>query len=352
MPTLYIYSIHTVQYQERQQMLQQTVQILREIGIKSNYEVNLVFLTKPDPPMIDLKDMEARISYKPVNDAIFDANMPVLSIQQISQLLKHEAVWNKVLQNSGKNTEDLHLVLEDDVIIVEDSRDMIHKFFQSKGFSGNEWEILFLGLMSGNNPTESLGIRPTSQEYRLLPCKEAYFIKPKAAFKLKGGLTPVRFDTRVYMSYMIATQNIAAYYLNKRFTVDSSKYGFVPSTVRVNNQLILNSDAMQLEEYAKKEATDENYLVKAQLMYSKLEKLQSPNIIHAYAQCHIQAKKYKEAQSLLEQAVHILQVRKGCIGNNSQMVQDMVRIHSYTQSDLPELLSKKSKWIKVEPIQG
>ena len=352
MPTLNIYSIHTVQYQDRQQMLQQAIKTLREISVQYNYEVNLVFLTKPDPPMIDVKEMEARVSYKPVNDPLFDANMPILSIQQISQLLKHEAVWNKVLQNGGKNPQDLHLVLEDDVIIVEDSKDMIHKFFQSNGDFGNEWGILFLGLMSGNNPNESIGIRSTSQEYRLLPCKEAYFIKPKVAFKFKGGMSTVRFDTRVYMSYMIATQNIPSYYLNKRFTVDTSKYGFVPSTVRANNQLILNNEAMKLMEYAKQEATDENYLVKAKIMYNLLEKLQSPNVIHSYAKCHIQAKKYNEALTLLEQAVHLLQIRKGCIGNNSEMVQDMIRIHSYTQSDLPELLSKKSKWLKVEPIQN
>jgi len=326
--------------------------MLREIAIKSNYEVNLSFINRPDPQMIDLKEMEARVSYKPVNDPMFDANMPVLSIQQISQLLKHEIIWNKVIQNSGKNPEDLHLVIEDDVIIVEDSKDMIHKLFQSNGVFSNEWEILFLGLMSGNNPNESLDIRPTSQEYRLLPCKEAYFIKPKAAFKLKGGMATLRFDTRVYMSYIIATQNILSYYLNKRFTVDTSKYGFVPSTVRVNNQLILNNDAMQLVQHAKKEAKDDSYLVKAKAMYESLEKIQSPNIIHAYAQCHIQAKKYKEALVLLEQAIHLLQIRKGCIGNNSEMVQDMIRIHSYTQSDLPELLAKKSKWLKVDPIQG
>lgn len=333
-------------------MLQQAIQILREIAIKYNYEVNLVFITKPDPQMIDVKELEAKVSYKPVNDPMFDANMPVLSIQQISQLLKHENIWNKVLQNGGKNPEDLHLVLEDDIIIVEDSKDMIHTFFKSKGIFDKDWDILFLGLMSGNNPNESLDIRPTSQEYRILPCKEAYFIKPKTAFKLKGGMTTIRFDTRIYMSYLIATQNIASYYLNKRFTVDTSKFGIVPSTVRVNNQLILNSNAMQLVEYAKQEAKDDSYLVKAKTMYEALENIHSPNIIHAYAQCHIQAKKYKEALSLLEQAIQILQIRKGCIGNHSEMVQDMIRIHSYTQADLPELLSKKSKWLNVEPLQN
>lgn len=193
--------------------------------------------------------------------------------------------------------------------------------------------------MSGNTQ-EPFGLRSTQTEYRVLPCKEAYFITPKTAFKLKG-LTTIRFDTRLYLSYMIATQNMDAYYLNKRFTVDTSKFGFVPSTVRVNNELILNSDAMQLVDMTKQTPNDgDSYLAKARTLFESLQKIQSPNVIHSYAQCHIQAKKYTEAMALLEQAIQLLQMRKGCIGNNSAMVQDMIRLHSFTQPDLPELLSK------------
>jgi GR25 family glycosyltransferase involved in LPS biosynthesis len=352
MPDLFIYAIHTVLYQDRQQMLHQAVQCIRELALKHDYQVNLTFMTKPDPSMIDIKEMESRISYKPVNDPLFDANMPILSLQQLSQLLKHEAVWNKIIQNGSKNVDNLHLVIEDDIIITDDSKQFIQQLFQSKGRFENEWDILFLGLMSGVVPTEPLGIRSTQNEYRILPCKEAYFIKPKTAFKLKGGLTTIRYDTRIYLSYMIATLNLASFYLNKRITVDTSKLGIVPSTVRTNNLLILNAEAMKLHELAQETPTDvERYLERAKSIYDSLQQFNSGNIIYSYAQCHIQAKKYKEALQLLEQAAAVLQGRKGCIGNNSTLVQDMVRIHANTQSDLPELLAKKSKWVKIEPIQ-
>lgn len=350
MPNLYIYSIHTVLFNERQCMVHNALKIIRELAIAEGYNVNMVFITKPDTDSIDIKSLETRVNYNPTNDALFDKHINTLSLPQISQIMKHEAVWDKIVLTS--KDDDLNLVIEDDVLIAEDSKCFLTQLFKNKATFSQSWDILFLGLMSGIVPTESLDIRPTSQIYKILPCKEAYFINKKTAFRLKGGLSTIKFTLSMYLSHSIATLNLDSYYLNKRITIDGSKLGIVPSTIRNNNMLILNADAMHLTELSKQTPNDiEKYLKDVNDINNRLQQFQSPNVMHLYAKCYLQAKKYKEALPLMEKAIGMMQSRKGCLGNTSELVQDLIKIYGYQQHDLPELLSKKSKWITTNPIQ-
>jgi len=351
MPNLYIYSIHTVLFNERQRMVHSALQTIRELAIAEGYHVNMIFITKPDSDSIDVKSLETRVNYNPTNDAFFDKHISTLSMPQISQTMKHEAVWDKIVI-APKEDDALHLVIEDDSLIAEDSKCFLTELFKNKAKFSQPWDILFLGLMSGIVPTESLDIRPTSVTYKLLPCKEAYFINTKTAFRLKGGLSTIRFTLSLYLSHSIATLNLESYYLNKRITIDGSKLGIVPSTVRNNNMLILNAEAMHLTELSKQTPIDiEKYMKDVNDINTRLQQFQSPNVMHLYAKCHLQAKKYKEALPLMEQSISMMQSRKGCLGNTSEIVQDLIKIYGYMQQDLPELLSKKSKWINTEPVQ-
>lgn len=333
---LHLYVIHTQKLALRFPRLQATIETIRSIAQKGNYEVRVRMITTPDPEHLQSKieALDKRINYDKVGIEDFDKAIMMLTLEQLSNYEKHRDVWRHVCDEANG---DLFFVIEDDCFTLPDMPDGFARLLEMDHTS---YDFLLLSMSKDTHQgNEFLDIRDVTN---ILPSKDAYFLSKRAARVFLDQSEIIKFNMRNQLSYMLfKNPSLNAKYFSKRIMLEGSKVGMYASSLNANNILIYNAEYMQLLKMLGDEEVD---VRNVRAVYRKIAHLQSADIMHIYAVLLYKGREIKEAQDALLDAIELAKKQQGVLNCNSDLINNTINIHEFTQWDLEGITKNPSKY--------
>jgi tetratricopeptide (TPR) repeat protein len=265
----------------------------------------------------------------------------MLNSCQISNYEKHRELYNVI---KDKSEDDLHLIIEDDILIsniyINNIDDMI-KDVANKN-NKNLWDILFLSLNTIKNGENFINYR---EVYNKLITKSCYFIKPKICNKLYQDSTTFKLQIKYFLSkYIDDNKDLKVYFYNKNTLIEGTKIGFYPSSVNSTNYLYFNNEYIELLKiYNNDEITDDD-IANALNLYKNVENMNSSDIINVMGMIYKKRKNYKDAKKYFIKALDMHKKNYGYLQKNSNILNNCITIFQHEQDMLEECLKAKPKY--------
>ena len=341
MTILNVYLIHSEHLTNRIKYINSTIDMIKQIGEKLNYIVNIKSVKEPSKDFIDdnIDKFNARVDYaKEENgDEQFNNVIGTLNSCQISNIEKHKQIFKHI-----KNKDEIHFILEDDVVINKDYIDNIEEAFKYVGDNRN-WDIVFTCLACIDS--ESLSFVDSRSQYKFLLSKSSYFINPETALKLDNFLEIYKYNLKNSISKFIwDNKNIQSFVFNKHTFLEGSKMGFFPSSVNNNNFLFQNINFINMTKISNSSEITDDMLAEAQKIFLNVSNLDNPDFYHAMGIIYYKRGDYENAKKMMTDACISLEKNKGYYSKSSEILNNTVNIYKYDQKLLKECSAKKSKY--------
>jgi hypothetical protein len=189
---LNIYVIYSEELENRHGTINSSINLIKNICEEKKMEVKINIISEPSKEYVNnhISSFNSRVNYEKFKeDTIYNDLITPLNVNQISNFEKHRYIYKYILDNfQSSDVNDLHLIMEDDIIILNDYINNIKelidvlKKIDSNINDENNWDILFTCIASINN--QSIELIDSRTQYKFLLSKSSYFIKPKIATKL------------------------------------------------------------------------------------------------------------------------------------------------------------------------
>lgn len=347
MQTLYMYVIHTQALKLRAMHIHGVIQNIRTIALACGYDVHVRLIMSPDPHELQgqLEELQKIVNYDPVNHEIYDGLRQILSTEIISNMKKHHDAWKRIAEHAD-DTNDLHLVLEDDVFMIPQSTDHLSKLFKVLRASKESWDFVFPGISANDDSSVDQQLKPLRELAEVLPCKESYFVRPSIAKRCLSEWTVLRYTLRFQLSYWFYKNPwVKTMYVSKRVFLDGSKLGVMPSAVHPNNILVMNKEFMDLYKFWRMEKDDikKNWGM-IQKIYDSVTSMNSPDMMQIFGQILLKTGKLRDAKKLFLQAISNLETHNCPVRSQSELYQSLISLHEHMQDDLQEITRKPSKY--------
>ena len=352
-PTLYLFIINARNLSIRREKIKV---IVKQIADNYKYRVIPKFISSNDPVDIEpkLASMNDRFSYEPSGDVDFDRLIEVLNIETLSNIFKHNDVWQSIA-TGVYNTNDLFLVIEDDIILVEQNIQSLRDVLEYVTISSNnsKWDILFPGLAQpANVGNQEIELTPVSSVFKVIPSKESYFINKQSAEVLLKifNESKITYSLRVQLSKFLFNNKdticpIKAMIPNRRCTIDGSKLGFFPTSIHNNNILLYNGEYMELYKLFMLPVSDiKQQLSRVKQIYNMTKHISSPDITHLYAVILMKLENYDEAEDILKLALDQTRQAQGIINNRCDICNNIINLYEKQQDDIKAISKNPSKY--------
>jgi len=323
-------------------------------------------LAEPSAPTIERNaaDYKTRVAPKTTNDPEFDRMVTPITPEVLSNSEKHRAAWLHIA--SAGPSAGPSLVVEDDTVLFPDHQKTLEEFVQFITGAGADtatsaaWDFIPLGMsppVQADTANAPFAILPLPmKDSKILPCKEAYWISPRAAAHFLKETETIGFP-RVQISYILYQQYLAAQsgaivagsesaplragYPVRRVTVEGSKLGLYTSSLHPNNMLILNAEYMRMFEMVRKSEVDVKEL---KSLYKTVAHLRNPDLLHLYGVLLFKAGQAEEAETYLSEAVDEIQKQNGHLSARSDILNNAINIQEFLQRDVAEITTAPSKY--------
>lgn len=342
--TLHIFVIHADHLTHRAAMVHGNIQTIRTTAIKMGYNVQVKLITKHNPSELEksLEELQKQINYEQTEDPYFNTQFQILSLEVISNMKKHHAAWQRIIELSPN---DLFMVIEDDIFNIPNTMPHFEKLLQNYQTEIKpSYDILFMGIADSVQdtaivkPIQNLGVKA-------IPAKDSYFITYETAKKLLQEWGPMKFSFRIHLSYLIKRMSLKVGYSCRPIFLDGSKLGLVPTTINTGNMLVFNREFMDMYQFLQKSPEEIIFnLAKITQIYGSIQHMESGDISFMFGMILAKAKKYKEAEILFKKAAEEIKKKQGLLNNRSDITNQTIEIYKHLQDDLPELLNHPSKY--------
>ena len=334
MVNLYVYIIHTKSLAVRKTMCEKLKNTLTNGPWKN---VTFKYITQFDPDdvakmnpqsLIDLSQISADVINADIADEL-NKQLKPLTLQYLSNTLKHCAAIKSIMSNSSSTDEDYHIVLEDDVMFNEGNvNSRLHNAISQRPV---DCDIMFLGFpyvkMSENdNEPESLTCRPLMSVYKQLPGCDSYFITKKAASVLGQAFLPVKFPAHCQFTYLLQKLPLKSYTSTPNPFVEGSKLGSYVSSLNTNNLLIYNPTFRELfnivhnnSQYTEQHAQAFNEL------WSQTPFKSHPDFLYVKGMFLLKLQQFKEAKLIMDEVFNLYKK------NNCELTKDSVFLNNYIE---------------------
>ena len=335
-----VYVIHTSSLSIRMQKLEPIIQLLKSMGQKYGYKVNISLIISPDPESLQgkIEDLQKNVSYEKTDNELFNQCIQILSLEMISNIEKHKESLQKIANNKSNNPKDIHLVIEDDMVLLKDCVPNLEDILKMD-HSALDWDMVILGLSKSVDPKDTQRLEKLSElnsDGKILPSKEAYFIRKNVATKILSEFEKYKFTYRIQLSWIINNDpTLKVYYPLKRTTIDGSKLGLFTSSIHSNNILSYNNEYMQLYRFlnAPKEEIQKNMKAIDEL-YKTVRTLNSPDFTHLYGLLKIKTDALREGETILLEAIDQMKKSQGLLNSRSDLANNLVELYQHLQDDV------------------
>lgn len=326
MKALHIYILHAKALKDREISISNIVTKLKSYIYKNITIGDVYIMASNDPDSIPIDFIQKSIDYSMINDAklkVYNQFLKNIHVNQLSNTLKHVDSLNKIIQ---KQNDDLHLVIEDDVLFSDNVCEAIDSVIGDI----KDQPIIFLGLPSNVHPDQPIGIIPST--FPIVPVVDSYIIKYNTAKLLCDNFFPIKFTAVFQLNYLLNKLDIEVFQTNKNVFVNGSKYGMFVSSLNPNNALIFNKDYVTVLEIINKEQNtlEEDLIIRRLAKESPIST--SPDFMYLIAKYTIKEKKYKEAEKLLSDSYNLILAKNGIVNHESSILKDFIRIFKHLQS--------------------
>ena len=341
---IHIYIISTEELKNRITNINNVVAILKNLCAKNNIQAFINLISEPSSSTVDknISVFNSRVDYSPFKDNNeYNEYITMLNSCQISNYEKHRELY-KIIKD--KSEEDLHMIIEDDMLIsnsyINNINDMINDL--TKKDNCDLWDILFLSLNTVNNGENFINFRTV---YNKLITKSCYFVKPKICNKLYEESTTFKLQIKYFISkYIEDNKDLNVYFYNKNTLIEGTKIGIYPSSVSSANYLYFNNEYIGLLKIYNKDVITDDDIKEACELYKIVENINSSDIINIMGMIYNKHKNYKEAKKYFIQALDTHKKNYGYLQKNSNILNNCITIFQHDQDMLEECLKAKPKY--------
>ena len=337
-----IYIISSDELKNRINNINNVISVLKNLCNKNNVIASVNLISEPSSTTIDknINIFNNRVDYNKFDETNeYNEYIIMLNSCQISNYEKHRELYNII---KDKNNDDLHMIIEDDILVSNSYMDNIEEMIRdltNKDASSDLWDILFLSLNTVKNGENLINYR---EVYNKLITKSCYFIKPKICNKLYEESKTFKLQIKYFLSKFIDdNKDVKVYFYNKNTLIEGTKIGFYPSSVNSTNYLYFNNEYIELLKiHSKEEITDED-VNNAYNLYKNVENMNSSDIINIMGMIYKKHKNYSEAKKYFIKALDIHRKNYGYLQKNSNILNNCITIFQYEQDMLEECLKVK-----------
>jgi GR25 family glycosyltransferase involved in LPS biosynthesis len=341
---LNIYIISSDELKNRINNINNVIAVLNNLCDKHNIKSSVNLISEPSQHTIDknINNFNTRVNYdKFEDDNEYNDYIIMLNSCQISNYEKQRELFNVI---KDKSEDDLHLIIEDDILIsnsyINNIDDMI-KDVANKD-NKNTWDILFLSLNTIKNGENFINYR---EVYNKLITKSCYFIKPKICNKLYQESTTFKLQIKYFLSkYIDDNKDLKVYFYNKNTLIEGTKIGFYPSSVNSTNYLYFNNEYIELLKIHNKDEITDDDIANALNLYKNVENMNSSDIINVMGMIYKKRKNYKDAKKYFIKALDMHKKNYGYLQKNSSILNNCITIFQYEQDLLEDCLKVKPKY--------
>lgn len=329
MKHIHVYFIHAKSLPEREGMMQNFRAAVAKHSFQGMEMGSVHVITNNDPNEIVLDKVQSMVDYKPLQDervVMLNQLTKNIHINQLSNALKHMDALTMI--SGHENDNDIHLVLEDDVLFDDNMCFNLEKAINLMATNGHD--MLFLGLPSQGEHT-NLEVKQVSDTFRVLPLNDSYIITRKAASVLKENFFPIKFVTNVHLQYLMTVHNLKAYQTIPNIFMDGSKYGVFTSTQTGNNLLVFNKDFVTMQSLLQKKEWTTQETVVADKLISESPVRTHPDFLYLKAKYLTLSKKYKEAEQCYGEAYNTLILKNSIVNHECNLLKDFIRLFAHLQ---------------------
>jgi hypothetical protein len=348
MKVLNLYVIYSIHLTNRLKYINSTVELLKKTTDQVGIELKIIMVKEPTRDYVEknIDEYNKRVKYDKEEgekaDQQFNSLISTLNVCQISNIERHREIYNVV---KTKKNDELHFIIEDDVLVGEDYlhniKQILQFFYEDKML---DWDILFTCISTIEND-KPIGLVDSRQQYKFLLNKSSYFIKPELAGRLYNYLEVFKYSLKNAISKFIwDNKDVKAFVLNKHTFLEGTKMGIFPTSVNNTNFLFQNVHYVNLAKLTNIEDVTEDMLKEAHEHYKQLEKLNNPDSIHTLGVIYYKRKDYDNAKKYMVEACEKLEDNQGFVAKSSEILNNAINVFQYEQSQLESCKNKKSKY--------
>ena len=339
-----IYIISTEELKNRITNINNVVSILKNLCAKNNIQAFINLISEPSSATVDknISVFNSRVDYSTFSDNNeYNEYITMLNSCQISNYEKHRELY-KIIKD--KDDEELHLIIEDDMLISNSYISNIDEMIKDLTIKDNcdLWDILFLSLNTVNNGDNFINFRTV---YNKLITKSCYFVKPKICNKLYEESSTFKLQIKYFISkYIEDNKDLNVFFYNKNTLIEGTKIGIYPSSVNSVNYLYFNNEYIGLLKIYNKDVITDDDIVEACGLYKIVENINSSDIINIMGMIYNKHKNYKEAKKYFIKALDVHKKNYGYLQKNSNILNNCITIFQHDQDMLEECLKVKPKY--------
>ncbi len=347
MSVLNIYIVYTSELKNRIKYINSTIDMIKKIAENNDFQVKILIVKDPTKEFIEsnVDTFNKFVKYEKEEgdkaDEQFNSTINNLNVLQISNIEKHKEIYKVI-----KNENELHFIIEDDVLIGEDYINNIETLFKKlKNNSLKDWDILFTCIASINN--DSMTLIDSRNQYKFLLAKSSYFITPKTSTKILEYLGVYKYTLKNAISKFIwDNKNIKACVLNKHTFLEGSKMGLFPSSTSSNNFLFQNMNFVNITKIANNDIITDEMLKEAETIYNNpsVSKMYSPDFLHSMGLIYYKRKDYDNAKKYMLEACEKIYEHNGYVPKSSEILNNAINMYQYDQNMLEICKNKQSKY--------
>ena len=169
--TLYVHLIHTLSLIQRKKYVNGSMDFIKNIAEKNDYLFKINIITEPTIEYIDknIEKYNKNVNYDKESDDDFNNLIQKLNSPQISNIEKHKNAYDIIssISKLESNKSDLHLIIEDDIVISQEYSKNIETVFKDIN-KIKDWDIIFTCLSHKNSESEQLEVFNSRENFKIL----------------------------------------------------------------------------------------------------------------------------------------------------------------------------------------
>lgn len=346
MKVLNVYVLHYDVLKNRIKYINSTLEHIKKVSDRLNFNLNVKIITDPAvshiEKNIDLYNKRVKFE-KDVSsnaDDHFNNMVSQLNMHEISNIEKHRNIYDAI-----NNEDELHFIIEDDVVINQQYFEYIEEFFEklSKG-EFEDWDILFTCTASINtNPMELV---PSRLPFKVMLSKSSYFIKPALAKLLIKYLEVFTYNMKVGLSKFIwDNKDVKSFILNRHTFMEGSKIGIFTSSIHTStNYLYQNAKYVHLARMTVHKSISDDQMKEAESIYDAIKDMNNPDILHTMGLLYFKNQNFIKAKELMTEACYQIKQGNGIIAKTSEILNNAINIYQHDQEQLEEFKGNNSKY--------
>lgn len=271
----------------------------------------------------------------------FDKLLLPINKEQISNIEKHKKALQYVIQNK----DDICWIIEDDAVVSNDYVENLSEFIQALDKGRLDYDILFtcFSIPNSNQPMQCCN----TFQYKVIPCKSSYIIKPTIAKNLLLLLDVYKYNMRGMISRFIFDNRewIKSVCMNRHLLLEASKLGMLPTSINYSNMLIYNTDYVSMVKLiGSGEPLDKEMTIShIKAVKKRVGGMESADIYHLIGILYHRLEMYDSARENMERSMEIMVDKKGYVGKYSEILNNLINIYQYNQKDVIEYGKLPSK---------